>query len=232
MENWKKILVKGQETFYSVSSLGRIRNDSTKTFLQGRFTKNGYHMVRLRYRIDKVCSIHRLVMMAFSPRDNMEDLLIIHKNGVKTDNRLDNLEWCTTLEDMRHSFQEKIQKRETQSCYQYDLEGNFLAEYENSKAAATLLGIDHSNIWRCVTEQQGHCAQSQFKSYKEDKIQPWYCNQSQESIWVYRTSGEFVDRYESQEECAKAFGIITSSLSRYIKETRALEGFIFSRIPL
>lgn len=231
MEKWKKIFIKGQETFYSVSSLGRVRNDSTKTFLEGNVSNNGYRMVHLRCRVDKVCSVHRLVMMAFAPRDNMEDLQVNHKNGIKTDNRLDNLEWCTALENMRHSFRMNLQKKQMRPCYQYDLEGNFLAEYENCRSAAVLLGIDHTNVWRCVTEQQGHYKQFQFKSYKKDKIHPWY-NQNQKAIWVYRTSGEFIDKYESQKACAKAFDVAESSISRYVKGSRTLEGFIFSKIPL
>jgi hypothetical protein len=65
-ENWKKIVINGIETFYSVSDLGRIRNDSTGTFLKGSISKNGYRMVHLRYRVDKVCSVHRLVARLLS----------------------------------------------------------------------------------------------------------------------------------------------------------------------
>ena len=224
MEKWKKIYIDGHESFYSISSLGRVRNDSTKTFLKGSISKNGYQIVHLRNRMDKMCSVHRLVMIAFEPREAMEVLQVNHKNGIKTDNRLENLEWSTALEN-------GLQSKKMKPCYQYDLEGNFLAEFVNSRDAAKKLNIDYTDIWRCVTEQQSHYKNFQFKCFKKKKIPVWF-NQKQNEVWVYDISGAFVNKYGSQKECAHAFGVSESSVSRYIKGARVLKGFIFSKIPL
>ena len=43
--------------------------------------------------------VHRLVMMAFAPVDNMESLEVNHKDGNKRNNSLSNLEWCTSSEN-------------------------------------------------------------------------------------------------------------------------------------
>lgn len=230
-EQWKKIIIDNKETFYSISNWGRVRNDSKGTFLEGHIANNGYRMVHLRYRIDKMCSVHRLVMKAFCPCDNMDDLQINHIDGNKDNNYIENLEWSTALENMRHSFRNNLQRYSMIPTYQYDLDGNFIAEYENCNEASKILNIDSTNIWRCVTEQQSHYLNYQFKNYKKDKIEPWH-NPRNNKIYVYSDNGEFIKTYESQKACAESFGVATSSISRYIKGTRKLKGFVFSKIPL
>ena len=228
---WKKIIINNIETFYSVSNYGEVRNDSTKTLLLGNISKNGYRMVHLRYRIDKMCSVHRLVMKAFKPCENMDNLQVNHIDGDKTNNRLDNLEWSTALENMQHSYKMKLQKREMMPCYQYDLEGKFIKSFINAHVAAKELNIDYTNIWRCVTEQQNHYKIWQFKKYKKDKIAPWH-NTKANAVYLYNDKGEFIKKFNSQKDCAKELGLTESSVSTFMNSSKTLQGFVFSRIPL
>lgn len=230
-KQWKKIIIDGKETFYSVSNYGEVRNDSTGTLLGGTVANNGYVMVHLRQRIDKMCSVHRLVMKAFQPREDMNDLQINHIDGNKTNNYIENLEWSTALDNMRHSFQMGLQPKQMKPCYQYDLNGNFIAEYANRQEAAALLNCDYSSIWRCMNNLQQHYFKWQFKDYKKDKIPAW-SNPNRNIVYVYDDDGNFLTSYNSQKEAAKAFGVGESSISRYIKQTRKLRGFVFSKIPL
>ncbi len=228
---WKKIIIDGKETFYSVSNYGEVRNDSTNTLLTGTISNNGYRMVHLRYRIDKNCSVHRLVMKAFNPIENMDDLQINHIDGDKTNNYIENLEWSTALENMRHSYINNLQKKKMRPCYMYDLDGNFLKSFINANEAAKELNMDYTNIWRCVTEQQSCYNQYQFKAYKAEKIKQW-SNHKNKEVFVYTDKGEFVECFKSQKECSECFGVAPSSISRYIKKSRKLKGFVFSSIPL
>lgn len=54
--------------------------------------------------------VHRLVMMAFKPIENMDELEVNHLDGNKKNNKLENLEWCTASENQRHAFKTGLQK--------------------------------------------------------------------------------------------------------------------------
>lgn len=49
--------------------------------------------------------IHRLVLQTFCPTNNMETLVVNHINSIKTDNRLCNLEWCTTSYNTKYAYE-------------------------------------------------------------------------------------------------------------------------------
>lgn len=58
----------------------------------------------------KTYRLHRLVMMAFEPIENMENMEVNHKDGNKLHNSLDNLEWCNASCNQKHAFQLGLQK--------------------------------------------------------------------------------------------------------------------------
>ena len=58
----------------------------------------------------KTYRLHRLVLMAFDPRDDMDSLEVNHKDGNKKNNKLENLEWCTSSENQIHAYKTGLQK--------------------------------------------------------------------------------------------------------------------------
>lgn len=102
MEEWKNII--GYEGRYQVSSLGRIRSLKRqgwrKDFLSGHKTKLGYIVINL---CGKQKLLHCIVADAFLPVDESKPE-VNHKNGIRDDNRLCNLERCSRSENMEHSY--------------------------------------------------------------------------------------------------------------------------------
>jgi len=86
---------------YSVSDRGRVMNRHEK-ILKGSLDNRGYMRVSLHsggVKFDR--TVHRLVMEAFVGFRG-EGMTVNHKNGIKTDNRLSNLEYCTLADNIRH----------------------------------------------------------------------------------------------------------------------------------
>lgn len=94
IEHWKNVV--GYEGTYEVSDNGQVRNVRTGHILSPG-TSQGYHYVALYDDgVRKNKQVHRLVAEAFIPNPN-EYPIINHKDEVKTNNTIDNLEWCSHL---------------------------------------------------------------------------------------------------------------------------------------
>ena len=99
-EIWKEI--DGFQT-YSVSDLGRVRNDETMKILKGGKGANGYIVVSLcKNGVKKTHCIHRLIAIAFIPNPDGKPC-VDHRDNDKNDNRAMSLRWCTNEENNRNA---------------------------------------------------------------------------------------------------------------------------------
>lgn len=103
MEIWKDI--KGFENYYEVSSLGRVRRLYKQGYKYRKpVSQHGYNHVTLsKNGTWSKFQIHRLVAELFISNPKNKPC-VNHKNGIKTDNKVENLEWCTHSENEQHSF--------------------------------------------------------------------------------------------------------------------------------
>lgn len=98
-----KKIIDGYEN-YSISDNGVVINEITGKVKSQFIDKKGYSIVTLfKDNKSKNLKIHRLVATAFIPNKNSLPQ-INHINGIKTDNRVENLEWCTSNENIKHRY--------------------------------------------------------------------------------------------------------------------------------
>lgn len=137
---------------YEVSSLGRVKSlkFGKEKILKGIKDKNGYLRVIL-YKEGKLkgYSVHRLVAQAFLPNpDNLPQ--VNHRNENKTDNRVENLEWCDSSYNTNFGTRtERITKANSIPILQFTKSGEFVKKWNNAKEVERDLGISSSNIYKC-----------------------------------------------------------------------------------
>lgn len=155
------------EWFYKVSNLGIVKSLHFYKWSHERILNPGtsnvwYHYVNLFWWWKhKSFTIHRLVAIVFIP--NLENKpQVNHINGIKTDNRMENLEWCTNQENTIHAF-EKLWKKwsalwifgennpRSKSINQYDKDWKFIKKWWSMVDATKWTWISKWNICFCCT---------------------------------------------------------------------------------
>ena len=148
-EIWRDI--KGYEGKYMVSNLGRVKslnysNTGKEGILNARDNGKGYLRVILwKDGKDKKYRINRLVAQAFIPNpDNLPE--VNHKDEDKTNNRVDNLEWC--------SRQYNIEYSQGKAVIGINKVSGLIAEFPSASEASRQTGINSRNICACLKGRQ------------------------------------------------------------------------------
>lgn len=249
MEIWKDVI--GYEGLYKVSNLGNVKSldrivpfGSTKRIVVGKILKpvlstSGYNKVCLPENM----YVHRLVLMAFVGL-NESKTHVNHINGIKTDNRLDNLEWVTVKENLHHSKEVLGNENYLKGRYGNDnpfskkvvqvdkITGDIIkrfdsiadAEKETGASGVSSSCIEKSNIaggfiW--VFESKIHTINSRIEKYKKSI-------NSHRKVLQYDLNGNEIAIFDSISEAVRITGIKYTRIYKCCSGERSHTfGFVF-----
>lgn len=136
---------------YKVSNHGNIYSEISGRKLKPGRDSYGYMQVCLCKKGQKplTSKVHRLVLSAFQ---GPSDLDVNHKNGVKDDNNLENLEYCTRAENIRHAVKTGLSSPFGQAPIKLEAckDGDYVGEFLSQADAARALKLDNSTISKIV----------------------------------------------------------------------------------
>lgn len=217
MENeiWKPVV--GYEGRYEVSSLGRVRSlnyEGRKGVVIVRrptLSNFGYHRIGLIIgKSRKTFMVHRLVAEAFIPNPEGKPF-IDHINGVRTDNRVENLRWCTRVENM--NFPLALQhKSEATSGERNPMFGKHMSEATKRKVSAKHKANPHpEHLGKYITNAP---------KGRDSAVA--------RAIDQYTKDGKFVKRWHCMADAAREYGIDPSHLSKCCRGARkTTNGYIW-----
>ena len=239
-ELWKDI--PGFEGWYQASNIGRIRSldryvnykSNGQAIRKGKIlspktSNKGYKEVTLIRNGQCFCKrVHQLVALAFIPNPNSYPH-INHINEVKTDNRVENLEWCTPRQNNEAYYTQR------NTVYQYDLKGNLVKIWHSITRAAESLGGDKTGIQHCCA------ATAKNKTYlgyiwsytpmTQQLLEEKLTNNKLTKVMQLDLDNNIVHFYKSTTEAAEAVGCNPSAITMAINGMRkVIKGYQWRRV--
>ena len=241
-EIWKD--VKGFEGRYQVSNLGRVRSldryDGLNRLVRGRMLNpsmnkgRGYLRVSLSdgHRKYTHYEVHRLVALHFVS-GYKKGLVVNHKNEIKTDNRAENLEFCTYKYNLNYS---DVVAWKRKPVYQYDLDGNFIKKHKCCAEVEKDMGIYQGAMVYVMYESKTGIWKGYRWSFEPRTKEYWKQHgikgsAKRRKVAQYTLDGVYIKTFNSLKEASIETGITVSGISgcccgRYKPKT----GFIWKHV--
>lgn len=171
---WKDI--KDYENLYLINNVGEIKSSITNKILKQYTPKNKYSLVSLYKNKEKtVFRVHRLMAENFIPNPyNLPQ--VNHINGIKTDNRVENLEWCTQEYNLRHARDSGLNKFIVNSKLGGEasklklqkgvvgvVDGEDVFKFNSAHDVERELKIHQSSVWQCCVGKRKSAGKYQGK---------------------------------------------------------------------
>lgn len=244
--------IKGFEGYYMVSNLGRVysfpRYDNMMRkhgghFVSTQIAKTGYEIAHLMLNGKRTAKyVHRVLAESFIPNP-FGKKEIDHIDANKTNNRIDNLRWCTRIENCGNeiTYSRMVKSKKNNALFgdknpysrrvaQYDAKGDFIAEFESCGDAFRKTGISRGSIQQCASGKRRFGGSYIWKYTTEAKFPTKTTDKhffEKKKICQYSINGNFIREYASITEAAKCVNRSKSSIRQAIIKNGTAAGFLW-----
>lgn len=235
MEIWQDI--QGYENRYQISNFGNIKsihtykNGTKKEIYLNPSTRGGYKYVKLcKNSKGKEYAVHRLVAKYFIPNpDNLPQ--VNHKDYNRSNNIVDNLEWCTLEYNVLYSKDNiafAVKQSHHKNIYQYDNRGNLVKIWNLIMDIFRELGLNQRQISDCCNGKVKTCG-GYVWSYVPLTIDIILKKQlrHQKPVLQYTKNGEFISEYDSGKIASLITDIDAGHISDVCRGRRMSAGGYF-----
>lgn len=242
---------------YQASNSGRVRStdkvvlksNGTSELYKGKILKpfastGGYLYVTIAKEQNKFYPVrlHRIIAKTFIPNPYGFSQ-INHINEDKTDNRVENLEWCTGKYNMNYGhridkFSSSMRNNPSLSkeVNQYDLDGNYLRSFLSAAKAARSLNLNNIAAGRI-----GQCCRHLFKKGNSAYGYLWEFSTNDNKgrnipklqigipIYQYTLDNRFIKKWDNIKTAAQTLGLCEGNIIRACKYNRTCGGYRWSK---
>lgn len=216
MEEYKDIKLGYKNYTYRVYKNGTIKNINKNIFVATHTNRVGYKVLSVK---NKIYLVHRLVAKLFIPNPNNYKY-INHKDENKTNNNVENLEWCTNKYNSEYSVAKKV--------YQYDFNGNLINTYISTQKTYEY-GYNGNQVARCcrnIRPTHKNYFWSYYELNKEEILNKYNkLRKHIRPVSYIDKNNNIIKVFNSVNEAAKYFKKDASVICRYIKNPKLFSNF-------
>lgn len=232
--------IKDFEQQYTITPHGTvIRLESGRALASTVNKQNGYPYVSLwKHNVGKNCAVHRLVAEAYLPNPENKPN-VNHKNSIRTDAHVDNLEWCTQAENIQHGYTHGFMSQDAKknfADFELDVLLRAVLAGETMTAIATAQGVGVPRLTinlrkRAVVMHMESLLIAELANQK--RIRNTQANvHKRRPVLQHTLNGTFIREHASLHEAAKSLnrtstGSISNALNPAMSQGTAY-GFIWT----
>ena len=212
---WSEIYIKGEKSKYIISTKGVVKNTKTGLILKLSIGKNGYRFASLWHKNNEYREyLHRLLAKAFilNP-DPIHKTQVNHIDGNKLNNNLNNLEWCTLIENVQHAARTGLSCRGSKCSnsiyddYQIHKVCKLLEENKKSpKDIESITGVSSKNIYKILKYHRWSHISCNYNISNYNKFKQFESRKTLTKEIISKIY-ELIPKYKSNKKICEIIGI-------------------------